>query len=286
MIVLDTADELRSWVNKLRSGHKGIGFVPTMGNLHRGHMRLVETALERNDTVICSIFINPLQFGPEEDLETYPRSPEQDHASLQAAGCHGLFLPSVIEIYGGSLKDHTSIHVPGLSDVLCGKSRPDHFDGVATVVAKLFNLVRPDDAYFGLKDYQQFLIIQKMVRDLALPVQLLGVETVRERTGLAMSSRNNYLDPKQREQATAIYQTLSRCAESIRAGARNYDQLERESVTAIAAAGLRPDYFAVCAASTLRRATVADDELVILAAAYIGRNRLIDNLRLTLTQTA
>ncbi|MCI5106246.1 MAG: pantoate--beta-alanine ligase [Pseudomonadales bacterium] len=282
MQILNEPDCLRAAVAQARAAGKTVALVPTMGNLHAGHMALVAAARKQADFVITSIFVNPLQFGPNEDLEAYPRTFDEDCKLLQSDGCDAVFAPSVEAIYGNNTEQQSRIHVPGVSDNYCGASRPGHFDGVATIVCKLLNLCSPDLAFFGLKDYQQFLVIQKMVRDLAMNVQIAGVEIVREENGLAMSSRNGYLSPEQRQQAAAIHQCLQATAAELRSGNRNFQALEASARTLLEQAGLQADYYAICNASNLQAATPGDDRLVILAAAYLGPSRLIDNLRLTL----
>ena len=270
-------------IRQQRAAGKRIALVPTMGNLHAGHLHLVETALEQADFVVTTIFVNPLQFGPQEDLATYPRTLADDQTALDSAGCHAVFHPSVEEIYGTNLEQQTTIHVPGVSENYCGATRPGHFDGVATVVCKLLNLTSPDVAYFGLKDYQQFLVIRKMVTDLGISVEVKGVEIVRANSGLALSSRNGYLNAEQKLTAAAIHECLSATALKIREGNRDYRALEASALEFLAAQGLRPDYFAVAQADSLQPAAADDTHLVILAAAFLGPTRLIDNVRLVLT---
>jgi len=280
MEIQESTSGLRRWLETRREAGETVGLVPTMGNLHEGHLALVRAAREDCDTVVASIFVNPMQFAPGEDLEAYPRTPDDDRALLQGEGCDALFLPAVEEIYGSALEAQTRIHVPAVSEGLCGASRPGHFDGVATVVCKLLNIVQPDRAYFGLKDYQQSLVVTKLVSDLSMPVTIVGVETVRDRHGLALSSRNSYLSPKQRSQATLLYQCLRECAGRLEDGAREFAALEQEATQRLQAAGIRPDYFTIRNAHTLRPATATDRQLVILVAAFVGPTRLIDNLRL------
>ena len=270
---------LRAEVNKLRSQGEIIGLVPTMGNLHAGHMKLVAVARQRCDSVICSIFVNPMQFGPDEDLDTYPRTLEQDKNGLREAGCDFLFYPAVNEIYPQGLQTQTIVSVPELGTSLCGSSRPGHFDGVSTVVIKLLNICQPDVAFFGLKDYQQFLIVQKMVADLLIPVEVVGVETEREPDGLAISSRNNYLTGEQRQLAPILYRTLQETVTELTAGSNDFRALEASGRKSLSEAGLEPDYFAICNASSLQSAQGEDSDLVILAAANLGKTRLIDNMR-------
>ena len=258
---------------------EGIAFVPTMGNLHAGHLALVARARELAPRVVVSIFVNPLQFGPGEDYQRYPRTLEADRAKLAEAGVDLLFAPPVEVMYPRPLEEISRIHVPRLSEILCGAHRPGHFDGVATVVARLFNLVRPAHAVFGEKDYQQLLIIRRMVADLAIPVTIHGVATVREADGLAMSSRNQYLDPEERARAPALYRTLKRTAEALRAGRRDYPELEREATQALLQAGFRAvDYFAILDAEDLTPPRPGRP-LAVLAAAHLGKARLIDNVR-------
>lgn len=272
---------LREYVTASKSDGQRLGLAPTMGNLHAGHLALVDAAKRDCDVVIASIFVNPLQFGPGEDLEAYPRTLEEDKALLASHQCSALFAPSIEDIYGSDPAQQTLIHVPGVSEGYCGNSRPGHFDGVATVVCKLLNLASPDIAYFGLKDYQQFLVIRKMAEDLALPVSIQGIEIVREANGLAMSSRNNYLSAEQRESAAVIFQTLQQSKEELLSGYAEMAELENLAKSRLERAGLRPDYFAIRRAADLQEANAEDRDLVILAAAWLGPARLIDNLRIT-----
>jgi pantoate--beta-alanine ligase len=274
--------DLQAAVKKLKSQGKVIGLVPTMGNLHAGHLKLVAQARQQCDWVICSIFVNPMQFGPGEDLDAYPRSLDQDKAGLLSTGCDCLFYPPVSEIYPEGLRNQTIVAVPELGTAYCGSSRPGHFDGVTTVVSKLFNICQPDIAFFGLKDYQQYLIIQKMVADLLFPIALVGVETERETDGLAISSRNIYLTPAQRQLAPALYRTLQATSAALTAGNRDFIALQESGCERLREAGLQPDYLAICHAGTLEPASERDRNLVILAAAYLGRARLIDNVRVIL----
>ncbi|HBP5272898.1 TPA: pantoate--beta-alanine ligase [Pseudomonas aeruginosa] len=278
MNTVKTVRELRAAVARARSEGKRIGFVPTMGNLHAGHAALVKKAGERADFVVVSIFVNPLQFGPSEDLDTYPRTLAADQERLLEAGCHLLFTPTVEEMYPDGMDRQTRIHVPGVSEGLCGASRPGHFEGVATVVSKLLNMVQPDLALFGEKDFQQLAVIRKLVRDLNLPVQIFGEPTVRAADGLALSSRNGYLNEQQRAAAPAIYRTLRQLGERIRAGAEDFPALLADARQALEQAGLRPDYLEICEPISLRPGVPGDRQLVILVAAYLGSTRLIDNL--------
>ncbi|MBF7144549.1 MULTISPECIES: pantoate--beta-alanine ligase [Pseudomonas] len=281
MNTVNTIVELRAAVARARADGKRIGFVPTMGNLHSGHVALVTRACERADFVVASIFVNPLQFGANEDLDSYPRTLVADQEKLQQAGCALLFAPTVSEMYPGGATLQTRVTVPELSQELCGASRPGHFEGVATVVSKLFNLVQPDLAVFGQKDYQQLAVIRAMVKDLNVPVQVIGEPTVRADDGLALSSRNGYLSASERTMAPALYRSLQAIAAALQGGERNVQALLAMHRKQIADNGLRVDYLEVRHADTLRAATEADHELVILVAAYLGSTRLIDNLRVT-----
>ncbi len=277
-----TIRELRAAVAQARAEGKQIGFVPTMGNLHAGHAALVEKAAQRADFVVASIFVNPLQFGPSEDLDKYPRTLAADQQKLFEAGCHLLFTPDVEEMYPHGMADQTRISVPGVSEGLCGASRPGHFEGVATVVTKLFNMVQPDLAIFGQKDFQQLAVIRALVRDLNMPIQIIGEPTVRAADGLALSSRNGYLSDAQRAAAPALYRSLVQVAEAIRGGARDFAQLVATAQQRQIDAGFRPDYLEIRESNGLRPASREDRQLVILVAAFIGSTRLIDNLLLDL----
>ena len=279
MNVVRTVADLRAAINRARSEGKRIGFVPTMGNLHDGHLALIRKAGQRAEFVVASIFVNPLQFGPNEDLASYPRTLAADQDKLFEAGCQLLFAPSVDEMYPGGQALQTIVSVPGVSEGLCGGSRPGHFDGVSTVVCKLFNMVQPDLAVFGEKDYQQLAVIRAMVRDLNLPVQIIGEPIVRAEDGLALSSRNSYLSAEERASAPALYRTLCQMAEALRSGERDYSALLQQGRDSLQAAGLRPDYLEIRNASDLQPATAETRERVILAAAFLGKTRLIDNLQ-------
>lgn len=281
MNTVKTVRELRAAVALARSEGKRIGLAPTMGNLHRGHAALITKAAQRADFVVASIFVNPLQFGPNEDLATYPRTLAADQEKLLQAGCHLLFTPSVEEMYPHGMKDQTLVSVPVLSEGLCGASRPGHFDGVATVVSKLFNMVQPDLAVFGEKDFQQLTVIRALVRDLNMPIQIIGEPTVRDVDGLALSSRNGYLSADQRAVAPTLYQVITQIGDAIRGGDRDFAQLIDNGKHALQAQGFRPDYLEIREAVHLRPATAEDTDVVILVAAYLGTTRLIDNLHLT-----
>lgn len=279
MNVVRTVADLRAAINRARGEGKRIGFVPTMGNLHDGHIALIRKAGQRADFVVASIFVNPLQFGPSEDLASYPRTLAADQDKLFEAGCHLLFAPNVEEMYPSGQALQTIVSVPGVSEGLCGGSRPGHFDGVSTVVSKLFNMVQPDLAVFGEKDFQQLAVIRTMVRDLNMPVQIIGEPIVRTEDGLALSSRNGYLSPEERASAPALYRTLRQMAEALRNGEQDYPALLLKGREALQAAGMRPDYLEIRSATDLQPATAETRERVILAAAFLGKTRLIDNLQ-------
>ncbi|MEP7044515.1 MAG: pantoate--beta-alanine ligase [Dokdonella sp.] len=276
MRIIRRSSELHALVDGLLGEKKRVGLVPTMGNLHAGHHSLVELAREHADVVIASVFVNPTQFGPNEDFARYPRTPEADAAGLEASGCDVLLMPAVEDMYPYGVERSARISVPELSDVLEGEIRPGHFDGVATVVAKLFNLVRPHVAVFGQKDYQQLLVIRRLARDLAYPIEIVAAPIVREANGLAMSSRNQYLGAEQREQAGVIHATLQQMAVEVRAG-QPLDTVEAEARARLQKAGFAPDYTVIRRADDLRAATAADRHLVALIAARLGSTRLIDN---------
>lgn len=272
--------ELRAAVAEARAAGKRIALVPTMGNLHSGHAALVRKAAQLGDFVIASIFVNPLQFGPNEDLAKYPRTLSADQETLFESGCNLLFAPTVEEMYPHGMDDQTRVSVSGVSDGLCGASRPGHFDGVATVVCKLFNMAQPDLAVFGQKDYQQLAVIRAMVRDLNMPIEVFGEPTVRAADGLALSSRNGYLSEQERALAPVLQATLKRLAEALRAGERDFAALTASALAELNSQGLRADYLEIREANSLRPAAATDRQLVILAAAYLGKTRLIDNLAL------
>jgi pantoate--beta-alanine ligase len=282
MLMVQEITPLRQQLAAWRRNGERIAFVPTMGNLHAGHLRLVEEARCQAKRVVVSIFVNPLQFGAGEDLDAYPRTPSEDASQLEHAGVDLLFLPSEQTIYPHGREGITHVEVPGLGEVLCGASRPGHFRGVTTVVCKLFNLVQPDVACFGNKDFQQLAVLRRMVRDLDIPVEMVGVDTVREADGLAMSSRNGYLSSDERQRAPALYQALQATAAKLLAGERDYTALEEQASLHLQQSGLRADYFSIRRAEDLRAAAPQDRRLVILAAAYLGRTRLIDNIPIEL----
>lgn len=276
--IAEVRDQVAQWH---RSGDR-IAFVPTMGNLHRGHLQLVKRAQELGQRVVVSIFINPLQFGPKEDLASYPHTPEQDSRQLKELGVDLLFSPDEKEIYPTGREGVTTVEVPGISDILCGAARPSHFRGVTTVVAKLFNIVQPDVAVFGEKDYQQLIVLRRMVNDLCMPVEMEGVPTVREKDGLAMSSRNGYLTADERSKAPLLYQTLLAVAGQLSEGRTDFSALEEDGLRRLELAGFRPDYLSIRRASDLALPEKSENRLVILVAANLGKARLIDNLLINL----
>jgi pantoate--beta-alanine ligase len=281
MQTVHTIERLRRMIADWRRAGLRTAFVPTMGNLHEGHLRLVDVARQHADRVVASVFVNPTQFGPNEDYARYPRTLEADRAGLEGRGCDLLFAPPVEEMYpdgGGSL---TWVEVERLTDRLCGASRPGHFRGVTTVVSKLFNIVQPDVAVFGEKDFQQLVVIRQMVRDLFMPIEVVGVPTVREEDGLAMSSRNGYLSAEERAIAPGLQRCLQQAAASLRSG-RPVIEVEQAGMAALRSAGFDPEYFSVVRQADLEPPTAGDRELVILAAARLGKTRLIDNLPLAL----
>jgi pantoate--beta-alanine ligase len=279
METVTTIAAVRERVRRWRAGGSRIAFVPTMGNLHAGHVSLIEAARRHGEHFVASIFVNPMQFGPNEDFAHYPRTPREDERMLAAAGCELMFMPDVAEIYPYGAERATRVEVPGLSRILCGEFRPGHFEGVSTVVAKLFHIVEPDVAVFGEKDFQQLTIIRRMVADLCMPIEIVAAPTVRDADGLAMSSRNQYLTPAERRRAPVIYATLEAAAARLRAGDADFASIERAGLQALEGSGLRPDYFAVRQAVNLGSPEGGARELVVLTAARLGKARLIDNVQ-------
>jgi pantoate--beta-alanine ligase len=269
---------LRATLAEWRRAGARVAFVPTMGNLHQGHLDLVHAAAAAAERVVASIFVNPLQFGPGEDFAAYPRTLDDDLARLEGSGCNLVFAPTEAVMYPSGRVGTTRVEVPGLADVLCGASRPGHFTGVTTVVAKLFNLVQPDLAAFGQKDYQQLTIVRRMVADLDFPVEILGVATRREADGLAMSSRNRYLSAAERRVAPALHAALQAAADALRRGERDFVALQHAGMDNIRSAGMSPEYFEVRRQDDLGAPQGNDRNLVVLAASKLGRARLIDNL--------
>lgn len=277
MIEVRKNDELRAYLAHVRTLNRRIALVPTMGNLHAGHRRLMDEARRYADIVVASIYVNPLQFGAHEDFGAYPRTPADDREALLASGVDLVYMPDEREIYPRGREAQTRVEVPALSDILCGAHRPGHFRGVTTVVNRLFNLIAPHVAVFGKKDYQQLLLIRLMAADLGMPIEIVGIDTVREPDGLALSSRNNYLSEGERRTAAGLYRTLGDVRERVRAG-EDVGHAEAHALKALEAAGFRSDYVSVRRAADLEPPGAADRELVVLAAAWLGHTRLIDNI--------
>jgi pantoate--beta-alanine ligase len=283
METITTVAELRALTKAWRLRDEPIALVPTMGNLHAGHLKLVQHAKAIAPRVVVSIFVNPMQFAPHEDYDSYPHTMEQDTEALMEADADVLFAPGVAEVYPGGARHTTSVVVPGLNSLLEGEHRPSHFNGVTTVVAKLFNMVQPDIAVFGEKDYQQLLIIERMVKDLDLPVRIAAVRTVREDDGLAMSSRNGYLKAAERAVAPQLYQVLLDVKTVVEAGETDFQGVERVAVQQLAEAGLAADYVSIRRQSDLGLPGARDRQLVVLAAARIAATRLIDNIKISIS---
>jgi len=277
MRTLASVEDVRKVINHWRLAGERIAFVPTMGDLHQGHLELVRHALTRAPHVVASIFVNPTQFGAGEDFDAYPRTLESDQGKLQAEGVELLFAPSVETLYPGGAGETTRVEVPEVSRGLCDDFRPGHFAGVATVVARLFNLVQPDVAVFGEKDYQQLAVIRRMVRDLCWPIEIDGVPTVREADGLAMSSRNRYLSTEERKLAPVLYQTLCEVVEQVRARQQPCRALELQAMEKLEKAGFSPEYVSIRHAETLQPVETGEMPARVLAAARLGKARLIDN---------
>lgn len=282
MKVVETVSDLQTQIKQARAEGKKVGFVPTMGSLHEGHMMLIDKAVEDCDFVVCSIFINPLQFNDIDDLGRYPKSFDADSKLLKNRNCDLLFFPSIDEMYPHGQDAQTTVSVPVVSQGLCGDSRPGHFDGMATVVIKLFHMVAPDASFFGEKDFQQLAVIRKMVEDLNLPFEVIGVDTCREESGLAMSSRNHHLSPEEKATASNIYRLLNEVSNAIEGGDKNFISLCDNANNELHSLGFKPDYFEVRNSISLAPAAATDKNLVILVAAILGKARLIDNLRLDL----
>ena len=280
METVATIAAVRERVRQWRAQGQRVAFVPTMGNLHAGHISLIELARKRGDRFVASIFVNPMQFGPNEDYAHYPRTPTNDERMLAEAGCDLMFMPDVAEIYPRGYEHDTRVAVPELSAVLDGEFRPGHFDGVSTIVAKLFNIVTPDIAVFGEKDFQQLAIIRRMVADLCVPIEIVGAPTVREGDGLAMSSRNQYLTAEERKVAPTLHQALQRAVARVKSGDADFSAIEAHELETLKKQGFRPDYFTVRNAQTLAPAEGDARHVVVLVAARLGKARLIDNLQI------
>jgi pantoate--beta-alanine ligase len=282
MQVFHHIHSLREALAAERKAGKRIGFVPTMGNLHSAHIELVKIAQRNCDVVVTSIFVNPLQFGLNEDWDKYPRTLAADSAKLEAVGCNYLFCPDEKEIYPNGMAEQTRVIVPTMTDVLCGASRPGHFEGVTTVVTKLFNIVQPDEAVFGIKDFQQLAVIRRMVEDLCIPIKIIAGEIFRETDGLAMSSRNGFITQEERPKVAVLNRSLNAIKLAITDGRRDFTVLVGEARTQIEAAGFRVDYISICNSRTLEMAAHDDREITILGAMYTQGARLIDNVSVVL----
>lgn len=280
MQIFHTIKGLRTSLFAARLQGSRVSFIPTMGNLHQAHIELVKLAQQTSDIVVCSIFVNGLQFGLNEDWDKYPRTFDADCEKLREAGCDMLFHPDDNEMYPNGLDSQTRIICSSMTDVLCGASRPGHFEGVTTVVTKLFNIVQPDEAVFGIKDYQQLAVIRRMVEDLCMSVKIIDAPIHREPDGLAMSSRNGYLTVEERPKANQLHKSLNWIAEQIKDGKRDFLTLEAEANRQIEAAGFKPDYITVCNSKTLEMAAVDDEHITVLGAMYTSSARLIDNVTL------
>jgi pantoate--beta-alanine ligase len=278
MKIIEDPNLLRSEIKKLKQQGAILGFVPTMGNLHQGHLTLVKKVQQHSNTSIVSIFVNPMQFNNLNDLNNYPKTLSEDCIKLEQSGVDIVFIPSAEVIYPRGLADHTFVEVPGLSDILEGKLRPGHFRGVTTIVAKLFNLVQPDVVCFGEKDFQQLSVIKKMVLDLAMPIEIIPVATVRETSGLAMSSRNNKLTPAEKCIAPKIAQVMNELAKQVQATPSEYHQLIKNACQILDDSGFKTDEVHVVDPLTLAPITTASKQAVVLMAAFLGDTRLIDNI--------
>ncbi|HEX4871385.1 MAG TPA: pantoate--beta-alanine ligase [Nevskiaceae bacterium] len=282
MLTVHTVEALRAQLARWREAGETLALVPTMGNLHEGHLSLVRRARSEAQRVVVSIFVNPLQFGPSEDFDRYPRTLDEDQQRLRGVGCDLVFAPTVSEMYPGGRSGITRVSVPGLGEQLEGEFRPGFFDGVATVVNILFNCVQPQLAVFGEKDYQQLLVIRRMVAELQLPIRVIGEPTAREPDGLALSSRNQYLSAEERRLAPTLHRALQAVAERLRSGARDYAGLQQEAQRYLEAQGFKPQYVAIREPQRLEPPSPTARDWVILVAAHLGRTRLIDNLVLSL----
>ncbi|WP_318369469.1 pantoate--beta-alanine ligase [Enterobacter sp.] len=283
MLIIETVALLRQHIRRAHQEGKRIAMVPTMGNLHDGHMKLVDEAKNAADIVVATIFVNPMQFDRADDLARYPRTLQEDCEKLNKRKVDIVFAPAPDQIYPQGTASQTWVEVPGLSDMLEGASRPGHFRGVATVVSKLFNLVQPDVACFGEKDFQQLAVIRKMVADMGYDIEIIGVPTVRAKDGLALSSRNSYLTAEQRKIAPGLSKVMNTVAEKLLAGEKDFDELVAVAETELNNSGFRADDIQIRDADTLQEASATSTRLVILMAAWLGQARLIDNRIVELT---
>ena len=281
MQVIESKQELHEQLREWRHDDEHVALVPTMGNLHSGHASLVEIAREHAERVVVTVFVNPTQFGEDEDFDEYPRTLERDTRRLKANRADVLFTPSVDTVYPYGIDQATLVTVPYLTDNFCGSFRPGHFDGVTTVVARLFAIVRPDVAVFGQKDYQQQLVIRRMAADLNLPIKIIAAPTIREDDGLAMSSRNAYLGSEERAVAPKFHAVLEATGRQLQSGNREFAALEAAAATALESHGFKIDYVAIRRAMDLSEPDRDCDEVVVLAAAHLGGTRLIDNVVVT-----
>ncbi len=282
MQVFHHVGSLRDALAAERRAGKRIGFVPTMGNLHEAHLELVKIAQRSCDLVVTSIFVNPLQFGLNEDWDKYPRTLAADSLKLETVNCDYLFCPDEKEIYPNGMAEQTRVIVPTMTDVLCGASRPGHFEGVTTVVTKLFNIVQPDEAVFGIKDFQQLAVIRRMVEDLCIPIKIVAGDIVREADGLAMSSRNGFITANERPRVVQLNLSLMWIKQQIMQGRRDFTALSDTALEQIMAAGFKPDYVSICHSRTLEMAVQGDKEMTILGAMFTQGARLIDNVSVVL----
>ena len=281
MEICRSFSDIRSTVSRWRAAGERVVFVPTLGNLHQGHLELVQLAALHGQRTVVSIFVNPLQFGKNEDYALYPRTLDADIGKLESVDCNALFCPTDREIYPNGVEEQTTVAVPTMTNILCGSTRPGHFTGVTTIVAKLFHIVQPDAAVFGIKDFQQLAIVKRMVQDLCMPIDIIEAPVTRADDGVALSSRNGYLTADERAIAPALYRVLCGARDRILSGERNYALVEAEARVELLHTGFLPDYFSVRCARTLEPAA-GEQELAILAAAWLGRTRLIDNVTLSL----
>jgi pantoate--beta-alanine ligase len=280
MKIIQSPLDIQQQMLALKAQGKTIGFVPTMGNLHQGHLSLIEIAKQKSDISVASIFVNPMQFGEGEDLDSYPRTMSEDIRKLESLNVDYLFTPSNESIYPLGKDSHTSVEVNRMTDTLCGASRPGHFRGVTTVVNILFNIIQPNIAVFGKKDYQQYQVIKAMVKDLMLPIEIIGGEILREANGLAMSSRNGYLTVQEKTRASQLRKIILQTAEQLKQGKESIDAIKQMATEQLESSGFKKDYFEIVNQLDLADAKASDKKLLISAAAWMGKPRLIDNMEL------
>ena len=280
MYIFKTIRGIVPALDEYRLQGKKIGFVPTMGNLHDGHIELVKLARKTNDVVVCSIFVNNLQFGLNQDWDKYPRTLEKDCEKLKSVSCEVLFHPDENQMYPNGLDSQTRVICPSMTDILCGASRPEHFEGVTTVVSKLLNIIQPNELILGRKDFQQMAILRRMIEDLCFPVNIIEANIYREADGLAMSSRNSFLTVAEKCKASQLYESLNWVVQMIRSGNKDFNFLQKEASKQINRAGFRTDYISVCNSKTLEMAAVDDIDITVLGAMYSSSARLIDNISL------